>query len=141
MSTAVPGFLFSLLDEELRRMQEALLQKVAQEYSLDADTLIKRMLPPKLHLVPDNIKVYRSRPIEPKQGEDACRCKARIWNRGRGGQCTRASKQDDLCSHHQKEMQVHGKLRHGWMHEPPSKELFGEGKKQKALYITTAQRS
>lgn len=134
MTTVVPDFLMGLLEDELRSLQEKLLKKVAKEYGLDEQLLIERMLSPRpIKVVPDRIEVVRKAPRRDVANPED-RCKARIWNRGRGGQCTRAAKADELCTHHHKELEKEGKLRHGWIHEKPSKEIFG---KPTALYITT----
>lgn len=137
MSATVPDFLMGLLEQELRNLQEKLLLKVATEYDLDFDELVAKMLPQKcIQVVPDRIKVVRK--ASPKPIVDVSQqCQARIWNRGRGGQCTRANKEGGLCTHHAKELQKEGHLRHGWIHEPPSKDVFGNGKKTKALYVTS----
>lgn len=135
MTTVVPDFLMGLLEDELRSLQEKLLKRVAKEYEIDEHDLITRMLPMRpLKVTPDHIQVVRKAPRKDVLDPDE-RCKARIWNRGRGGQCTRAAKTEEgLCTHHHKEMEKEGTLRHGWIHEKPSKELFG---KPKALYITS----
>lgn len=131
----IPDFLMSLLENELRSLQENLLRKVAAAYNLDDKEMIDRFLPPTpLQIIPDSVKIVR-KPCPRAEVPLEARCKARIWNRGRGGQCTRGAKTEDgLCTHHYKEQEQDGKLRHGWIHDPPSKELFG---KPKALYITT----
>lgn len=131
MTTSVPDFLLELLEAELRGIQERLLQRVAQQYNLNVQELIDKMLPPKpLQVVLDNVQVVKK--SAPRR-EAEVRCQARVWNRGRGGQCTRACKVGDLCTHHFKESEKGG-LRHGLISEPPSKEIFG---KPKALHITS----
>jgi hypothetical protein len=137
MSTSVPEFLVALLDGELRKMQESLLKRVAVEYNLDEAQLIAKMLPQTpLHIVPDNVHVVRKmKPKVPPTPDE--RCQARIWNRGKGGQCTRHQNDvSKLCTHHHKEYEEKGHLRHGWIHDTPNKEIFGNGKRTKALYIT-----
>lgn len=137
MTTTVPDFLIGLLEQELRSLQEKLLRKVAKEYDINPEELVAKMLPStSLYMVPDRIKVVR-KASQRTNIEPTNQCQARIWNRGRGGQCTRANKEGGLCTHHAKELQKEGLLRHGWIHEPPSKEVFGTGKKAKALYITS----
>lgn len=137
MAATVPDFLMGLLDQELRNLQEKLLRRVAAEYSLNEEEVIAKMLPPKsIQVVSDNIQVIRKAPPKAKL-EASQQCQARIWNRGRGGQCTRNIKESNLCTHHAKELQKEGHLRHGWIHEQPSQEIFGSGKRTKALYITS----
>jgi hypothetical protein len=128
----VPKFIFDILEKELYDMQCALLHKVAEAYDLDAQKLIASMLKEPIAIVPNTkSKVEVVRRMEPKPVPPAkCRCMARIWNRGKGGQCTRARAEDqDLCSHH-----LRGALRHGRVDDPPPKDVFASTNKQKALY-------
>ncbi len=137
MTTEVPEFLFALLEQELRKVQIDVLKKVAKEYELNEDELIDRILPTKpIHIMPERIKIVRRPALKPPIEADD-RCQARIWNRGRGGQCTRnATTADRLCRQHAQEFQKsEGKLRHGWIHEPPSIHVFGSGAK-KSLHVT-----
>lgn len=136
MTTTVPEFLFALLEQELRKVQLDLLKRVAKEYDINEQDLINRMIPENpVHVLPERIKIVR-RPNLKAPIEADLRCQARIWNRGRGGQCTRNATNDKLCRQHAQELEKsNGKLRHGWIHEPPSIQIFGSSAK-KSLHVT-----
>lgn len=85
-------------------MQSKLLQKVANKYQLSHQTLLEEFLPdPTLHLIPascENIVVKKKQTRKQPTPEDE-RCCARIWNRGKGGQCTKRQVDgSDYCKAH-----------------------------------------
>lgn len=89
-----PSFIFDIFEKELENMQKALLAKVATKYNLNEEELVKTFIDhERLHLVPNNdvtVVVCKKINKDSKKPVDAsCRCTARIWNRGKGGQCTR----------------------------------------------------
>jgi len=124
----VPQFIFELFEKELRSIQIQLLTKVATKKRLDVEELIKEFLPEHLKLVSNTktrIQVKKTHePSLPPKAE--VRCMARVWNRGKGGQCTRERIQSDYCSQHEKNR------KHGRIDAPPSAEIFSH--KSTSLY-------
>lgn len=137
MTTIVPEFIFALLEDEIRKIQVQLLKRVANEYLLEEDELIASLLPAKpVHVTTERVKIFR-RAAPKSVAEEDTRCQARIWNRGRGGQCTRKHGKDDkLCTQHSSILEKRGNLKYGWINEPPSSDIFGSGSMRKALHIT-----
>ena len=124
----VPEFLFHLLDQELQRIQEELLEKVADRYKLDIATLREEFITP-LQIIPQETeKVFLCKKQKGRQlPNDDVRCTARIWNRGKGGQCTRFRKGEyAFCCQHIE------KRKHGTITETPPREVFCH--KTKSLY-------
>ena len=127
-----PQFIFDLLDGELRRCQIELLEKVAAKYGLECEELVREFVPmPTTTLVPASDveitihKKWKPKPIPPASE----RCLARIWNRGRGGQCTRPKKSEKsecYCIYHEKHR------RYGDIREAPDLSQFP--KKHSVLY-------
>ena len=112
MSKQTPQFILELLEKELRRVQSDLLEKVATKYNLDHAELVESFLPKQLKVCPTKdvaITVTKKHtPLAPAPAE--VRCMARIWNRGKGGQCTRARREDsEYCTHHMHNRK-HGKI-------------------------------
>ena len=126
-----PSYLFDLFEIELRRLQEDLLKNVATKYKLDSDKLIDEFIPhsSQLEIIPDNklaIKVQRINNTRSVSNNDQ-RCMARIWNRGKGGQCTRIrTKNCDLCTQHT------NNLKHGRFDQEVNRDIFV--KKSTVLY-------
>lgn len=108
-------------------MQCNLLSKVAKAYQLDEQQLIDTFLVDPLKVAsPSEQKIEVTRKLNPKPlpNEDE-RCNARVWNRGRGGQCTRKKCDDEgLCGHHKRLLEKNGKLHHGTMQTPPPRDVF-----------------
>lgn len=110
-----PSFIFDMFEKELKRMQTDLLLKVATKYNLNEDELIATFVKEtQLTIVPNNnVTVVVHKKINklhkpPVNMEN--RCCARIWNRGKGGQCTRqACDNSQYCSQH-KEHRKHGDI-------------------------------
>lgn len=137
----VPYFIFEIFEKELRNIQINLLKKVATKkgYSdSELEELCNEFLPEQsnLKLVPNtktriHIQKKNAESVVPKNEE---RCMARIWNRGKGGQCTRArfcneeanNELSEYCSQHIKNR------KHGRIDEKPSEEIFP--KDSKSLY-------
>jgi hypothetical protein len=138
MAAEIPQYIFGVLDKELFDIQYQLICKISAEYNLNVEEVVSKCLPQKQST---NIQPLTTKKIEviakknaPPPLEDELRCTARIWNRGRGGQCTRARmKGCDLCGNHRKLLETHGKLHHGRIHQPPPMDVF-TGCKQVALY-------
>ena len=134
-----PQFIFELFEKELRNIQISLLRKVATSKGLDLEELINDFLPKELTLVPNTKTVIhvkkKNAPALPPTPE--LRCMARVWNRGKGGQCIRNRVEiinsnvnnkllSEYCSQHEKNR------KHGRIDEAPSKEIFP--KEAKSLY-------
>jgi hypothetical protein len=130
----LPSFILHILEKELYDIQSALLEKVANEYRLEHSELVSRFLKDPIRVVPNaHTKIEITRKVEQKPPpSDEERCRARIWNRGNGGQCTRKkqSEDSDLCSHHSKMEEKDGKLRHGRITEPPPYGIFTRCRKK-----------
>ena len=119
---AVPEFVFTLLNKELYDIQCRLLERVAADHGMDHTDLVERYLRDPLEIVPNTkTKVEVVRRQDPRPPPEPCqRCMARIWNRGKGGQCTRRrAGEGDYCANHAK-----GPLRHGRIDERAPKEVF-----------------
>lgn len=124
-----PAFIFDILNKELYSIHEAMLQKIAVKYKIDIDELTKEFLTP-LNIIDENLEkvvIYKKQQKKTIPNNEN-RCCARVWNRGKGGQCTRACKSNSLfCSQH---VEVR---RHGVITEIPSKDIFC--KKKNSIYI------
>jgi hypothetical protein len=124
-----PNFIFEMLEEEIIRIQKELLIKVARKYSMDEEDLIREFVVDRVKLVPTkNVTVVVKKEITRKTVVDeTSRCMARIWNRGKGGQCTRArSCGTQFCSQHA------DNHKHGCINEQVNIKLFP--KEPTALY-------
>ncbi|NDB85576.1 MAG: hypothetical protein EB127_23165 [Alphaproteobacteria bacterium] len=124
-----PSFIFEMLEEEITRIQEELLVKVATKYHLNSEDLISEFVVGRVKLIPTNkVNVVVKKEITRKTVvDDTSRCMARIWNRGKGGQCTRAKLCDSMfCNQHI------NKHKHGCINEPVNKSIFP--KEPTALY-------
>jgi hypothetical protein len=90
MSLSTPAFVFNTLQKELQDIQIKWLEKIADKYALSLEALKKEFIED-LELIPETkekvyiYKKYKARRIP----MDEDRCKALIWNKGKGGQCSR----------------------------------------------------
>jgi hypothetical protein len=120
-----PSFVFTILNKELYDIQKKLLESVAKDHNLDADNLVATYLkdPLATNIVPNTktkIEVVRRAVVKtPPKAEE--RCMARVWNRGKGGQCTRRRVEDDLCTAH-----AQCGTRNGRIDKPPPEHIFGK---------------
>lgn len=124
-----PAYLWNLLEVEIYRIQSELLQRIATKYGLKHDQLMEEFIAAPLKLVPNKkITIEVRKKIQPKPSpSDDLRCCARIWNRGKGGQCTRPKKTDsDYCAQHS----TH--LKHGDIREKVDRSIFP--KQSQCLY-------
>ncbi len=129
----VPSYISQLLDEELQKVKLQVLQAVSAKYNIDLEDLKRTVLPDSSKVKPHtdvNIKIIKTRKMMVEEGE---RCKARIWNRGTGGQCNRRHVKGELCSQHSTQLETKGTLKHGWIHEKPPQGTF-HTKRPTALY-------
>jgi len=137
---SLPEFLHDIIKDEILQIQKELLRKVAKQYNLSEEKLFSEMLQDNasLHVVSNtDIKVEIIRKQMPRKSvPDSERCIARIWNRGKGGQCTRRISNSDhkMCTHHCKEYDANGKLRHGTMNDTPPKDLFSTNIMRKSVH-------
>lgn len=124
----IPSFLMTILEQELYDIQAKLLRKVAEDHGLDAEVLIQQYLKKALCVVPNSetrVDIIRRNSPRPVTSEED-RCIARVWNRGRGGQCSRKCQEEygPYCTQHGRELKEKKSLRHGTIQENPPKEVF-----------------
>jgi cytochrome c553 len=124
----IPGFIFDLLSEELKNSHISLLKKVATKYALNENQLIEEFVQ-NVTITPNTtVAISIKKDYQPKETAEKCiRCMARVWNRGKGGQCTRLRKNnEDYCGQHMTDR------KHGRIDEKVPRELFPN--KASALY-------
>jgi hypothetical protein len=124
-----PQYIFELLEKELYDHNETLLKNVATKYNVNPEIIFADFLKKKLNIISDEdviIEITKKNNPKKPTNEDT-RCMARIWNRGKGGQCSRNKSEDcDYCSQHKE------KRKHGRIDEIVPRELFQ--KKSNVLY-------
>jgi hypothetical protein len=116
-----PQYLFQLLEAELFEVQSKLLQRVASKYDLSHAALVEEFLGGNLQLIPNSSEkiTVKKQKNPPPPAPDEARCWARIWNRGKGGQCTkRRVDGSDFCKAHV------SKRKHGDFREEVPREMF-----------------
>lgn len=125
-----PQYLWDLLEHELHLSHLALLEKVAARFDIPLEELEREVMPHGIRLVPNKetpIVIKRSMRPKPDAPQEE-RCFARIWNRGKGGQCTRRRPEGcDFCSQH-----VHTR-KHGDIREEVPRSIYP--KKKKLLFV------
>lgn len=122
----VPSFIFECLEKELFQIQYNLLQKVATKHNLNLEELQKDFLQP-VEVSAEEQAYICKRQRRKQLPDPEKRCIARVWNRGKGGQCTRIKCDgEDLCKQHL------GGCKHGVIGDMPPKQVFG--KSIRALY-------
>jgi len=128
----VPCFIFEIFEKELRNIQIDLLKKVATKKGYDVEKFVNEFLPEQtnLRLIPNSktkIQIQKKNVANKSLPEKDKQCMARVWNRGKGGQCTRLKfENNEYCSQHIKNR------KHGRIDESPSEEIFP--KEFKSLY-------
>jgi hypothetical protein len=112
-----PAFVFDLLNKQLLDVQKDMLTKISIKYNIDIDDLTKEFLG-NLNIVTENVeKVVIFKKQKPKDiPKPESRCTARVWNRGKGGQCTRHG--SPFCKQHTQ------KRKHGLITDPPPMDIF-----------------
>jgi hypothetical protein len=116
-----PQYILALLDEELRRVQRNLLERVACHYELPVEEMAALFLCEPLQLIPNHaVNIVVKKEVHPRPVPKCeTRCMARVWNRGKGGQCTRKRKgETEFCAQHQTDR------KHGTMHDQPPHAIF-----------------
>jgi hypothetical protein len=127
---STPQYIFDLLQSELIEYNKNILENIATKYNLNKENLLKEFLPKELKIIPNEKEcieiIHKGIPRRPPEKESD-RCMARIWNRGKGGQCIRLKlKNCDFCSQHKE------KNKHGRIDEAVPRDLFQN--KSNALY-------
>lgn len=90
MPISTPAFIFNTLQQELQKIHLTWLEQIAQKYNLPLEELKQEFIKD-LKIIPETTekiyicKKYKARKIPMEED----RCKALIWNKGKGGQCTR----------------------------------------------------
>jgi hypothetical protein len=134
---SVPSYIFDILDKELYDMQCTLIRRISAEYGLKSEEVIAKFLEDPLKILPvtdTKIEITKRTNAAPPAADEE-RCNARVWNRGRGGQCSRRrAKECEFCGHHMKMYEKDGKLHHGRMNDPPPAMVFVASTKKKVLY-------
>lgn len=114
-----------MLNDELQKIQETMCREIAEKYNLDFDELSR----PYLTITKQKEeKVFICKKIKNRKVPlDEVRCCARVWNRGKGGQCSRCrSEGEKFCKQHIETR------KHGLITEPPKRTLFP--KKSRIIY-------
>ncbi len=125
-----PSFIYQLLNDEIKRIKIKLIEDICEKLKVEDDKkeqLINEFIN-NIQIIPNaKMKIEVKKKFEPRQpAEIKCRCLGRIWNRGKGGQCTRQKLGDsDYCKQHI------SNLKHGRIDEPINREQFP---KTKAIY-------
>lgn len=112
-----PAFIFELLNKELRGIQEKMCREIATKYDLDFEEVSR----PYLTIIKEiDEKVFICKKTKSRKLPDnEERCNARVWNRGKGGQCCRSRKNDSMfCSQHSENS------KHGVITDTPNRTLF-----------------
>jgi hypothetical protein len=129
----VPSFILTVLDKEIRAIQCDMLERVARDYGLDANELVQKYAQSAApcSVVPNTkTKIEIRRKVVQSVPDAEHRCMARIWNRGKGGQCSkRRAESSDFCTNHTK-----GELHHGRIDVPPPFSVFGASNRKRAIY-------
>jgi hypothetical protein len=115
-----PAFIFDLLNNELQQIQIKMLEKISKKYNIDINELKNEFIKP-LSIIPEKTEkvIIMKKQKGRKLPSDEERCTARIWNRGKGGQCSRPRKKNEcFCCQHVENR------KHGIISEPPSKKVF-----------------
>ena len=90
-------FITNNLNQYCNSQITLMLNKIANDYSLDISKLKSSCFEPVNIKLSNNIHY---------PAHNSSRCKARVWNGGRGGQCKRKQHEDGLCKIHYKKLLV-----------------------------------
>ena len=120
-----PAFIFELLNKELQNIQEKMCREIAEKYNLDFEEVSR----PYLTIIKESDeKVFICKKSKGRKlPDDDDRCKARVWNRGKGGQCCRCRKGDTMFCVQHSEVR-----KHGIIPETPNRQILP--KKTRILY-------
>lgn len=109
-----PKYIFDLLNKQLIEYQRNILISIANQYNIDQEQLFIKYLP-STNIINiqsnDKIAIEITKKIAKKNiPDDNNRCMARVWNRGKGGQCTRIKKDNcEYCLQHSQHLK-HGRI-------------------------------
>lgn len=109
---STPQYIFELLNNELYDYNKSILNKLCHDFNLDKKVVFDKYLEKKLNIIDDpKISIEITKKITNKKIPSVDdRCMARIWNRGKGGQCTRKKcNNNDYCLQHSI-TQKHGRI-------------------------------
>lgn len=125
-----PQYLWDLLNRELIFSHTELLRKVATKYDIPFAELVDEFIPKNAKLIPNKeqpIMIHKK--MKPKkEPSDDTRCCARIWNRGKGGRCTRSQAPNcEYCLQHSKDR------KHGDFRESAPREIYP--KKKQLMFV------
>ena len=112
-----PAFIFELLNKELQSIQEKMCREISEKYNLDFEEVSK----PYLTIIKESEeKIFICKKTKTRKVPDSDeRCKARVWNRGNGGQCCRSQKDGTIfCAQHSKDR------KHGIISDKPDRSIF-----------------
>jgi len=110
-----PEFIFDLIDRELRNVHVKLITDICNKYHLNSEEVIDEFLPiPKTKVVVSVITKKKHTPVT-----DNLRCQARIWNRGKGGQCQIKSKEGEQYCHFHCKSRKYGDIK-----DPVPRDLY-----------------
>jgi len=120
----IPHYIFDILNKELIDLQKELLKKVAIKYNIDYNTLINDFIEAECKNVKPNTSIQiqvKKQIVRKNIVEPEIRCMARIWNRGKGGQCTKKRMDINECLYCKQHL---SNRKHGSIKEPPDLNLF-----------------
>jgi hypothetical protein len=135
-SVTIPDFVTALFSKEGHRLVESILQKVSEDYGLDADELKDRYLGNSIEVIDGKLQSVTIKTKRKFNGDLPLkyRCCARTWNDGNGGRCKwRKTADSDFCANHLKKHKEN-KLKHGTIHDPRPKDVFVASKTREKLY-------
>lgn len=120
-----PSFIFDLLNKELEIIKEKMCREISEKYNLDFHDVCK----PYLTIIKESDeKIFICKKIKGRKvPDDENRCMARVWNRGKGGQCCRSRKDGTtFCAQHSEIR------KHGVIEDAPNRKIFP--KKTRIIY-------
>ena len=126
---STPQYIFELLQTELYEHNKSMLTKLCDKNGLDKDRIFSEYLTKKLQIVGnEKILIEVTKKISGKKlPTEESRCMARVWNRGKGGQCSRCKgSNSDYCLQHNENR------KHGRIDEKVPREIFQN--KSNSLY-------
>ena len=125
MDIPIPIMVINLFKEQINNVKIDLIKKIAEDYNLDADELIKEYTCD-IEIISkslENIEITKKHKYASKV-KDEWRCEARVFNNGNGGRCKRTVNENNLCSLHNIYLKNNGKLKCGLITEPKPKNIF-----------------
>tara|TARA_Y100000591_G_C21767287_1_gene663528 strand:- start:224 stop:637 length:414 start_codon:yes stop_codon:yes gene_type:complete len=124
-STDLPLFVKGIFEKEINNIKINLIKHIAKDYSLNEEELIKKytcdieIINKKI----ENIQITKKNNYNSNLNKED-RCLARVYNNGKGAQCKRSKKHDDLCTLHYNILIKEDKLKYGLITEPKPNNVF-----------------